>query len=82
MTPDPQSYFLEQDAGLWEVFTLRGSKGRTKQTVKAFWQFDEARAFAVARAEADRRGAVLVIRGPKGREVMEFPPPSSGKPPS
>lgn len=76
--PSPPSWFLEWSEGTWELFTLRGSKGRTRRTLECSMNYPDLRARALK--DAQKRGAVLIIRTPKnGREVHDFSTPAPPK---
>ena len=72
---EPCEYFLEFCEATWQLYTRRGSKGRTKQGVKCDSDFAALRSHALKVAAANKRGAVLTIYRPDGRrEVHDFPP--------
>lgn len=76
--PEPLLYCLDFCEGVWELYTLRGSKGRTKQVVRCFPDYPAARraALTLTAAAAARTGSVLTIRTGyrRPKEVHRFPP--------
>lgn len=70
--------YLEWQEGLWVLYSLRGSKGRTQSTIRTYagHPFPTIVLAAEAFAKTFKEGATLTIitgKGYRGREHREYP---------